>query len=460
MACCLTVAFRGTAQEFNAIGRGFWLHTYNVMGALDDTGTQVLKPDMVRKCSKNSQDYSSSRSFSFFKDTKSFYSTITSTAGLTSSLQSDFSLSFTLDSVSKGISSFKRTVTGNSLLIMAAAGQTLLIKDCVNNPSHIDENLLRDFAALPEVIKSPWQLNSWQLYEVFLKKHGSHVVTAVTNGSSINQMAFADTSDSYSERDFQVKSCLSLAGPTDVGELDVSMCAGIDQSEITKVSTMTMSDSLVVRGGTQATRNALIKQRTAELIETFLNEANRTHAPVHYTFTSIWDILQGIFAGVDQSNFLRAVNLEYYYLGYLNYGCDYQLYSGQELQKFDFTSGASPSSPEYECTLAPEGCHSDDDCHYKPIWCSCKGPSCVHYKDKTLDTGAIKTTAYANTNEDWGWHGCDWKPGLAGSVCICRSESKLRSTVWKRDNKNAMYYAHSKSLYLKAKNKEEGKEEL
>ena len=413
---------------------------------------------MVPTCSKDSQDYSSSRSFSFFKDTKSFYSTMTSTAGLDSSLQSDFSLSFTLDSVSKGISSFKRTVTGNSLLIMAAASQTLLIKDCIINPSYIDENLLTDFAALPEDINSPWQLNSWQLYDAFLKKHGSHVVTAVTYGSSINQLAFADTSDSYSERDFQVKSCLSLAGPTDIGKVNVSMCAGIDQSEITKVSTMTMSDSLVVRGGTQETRNALIKQRTAELIETFMNEANETHAPIHYTFTSIWDILQGIFAGVNQPNFLRAVNLEYYYLGYLNYGCDYQVYGGQELQKFDFTPGASPSSPEYECTLAPTGCHSD--CHYKPVWCSCKGPSCVHYKDETLDTGAIKTTAYANTNADLGWHGCDWKPWHAGSKCICRYESKLRTTVWKRDGKTAMYHAHSESLHRMAKNKEEGKEEL
>lgn len=463
LACCLAVAFRGTAQGFNPIGRGFWLHTYNVMGTLEDSGTKVLKPEMVSKCSKYSRDYSSVRTFTFFKDTKSFYTTLTTTAGLDSSLQSDFSLSFTIDSVSKGISSTKRTVTGNSLLIMAAAGQTLLIKDCISNPSYIDKTLLTDFAALPQSINSPWEKNSWQLYDVFLKKHGSHVVTAVTSGSSINQMAFADTSDSYSERDFQVKSCLSLAGPTDIGELNVSMCAGIDKSEITKVSTMTMSDSLVVRGGTQRTRNALIKQRTAGLIETFLNEANMSHAPIHYTYTSIWDILQGLFAGVDRLNFVRAVNLEYYYLGYLNYGCDYQVFGEQDLhplQKFDFTPGANPSSPEYECTLAPTGCHNDNDCHYKPIWCSCKGQSCVHYKEETLDTGVIKTTAFANTNNDWGWHGCDWKPWLAGSKCICKHESKQRTTVWKRDNKNAMYRAHFKSLHRLADNKEEVKEEL
>ena len=413
---------------------------------------------MIPTCSKDSQDYISSRSFSFFKDTKSFYSTMTSTAGLDSSLQSDFSLSFTLDSVSKSISSSKRTVSGNSLLIMAAESQTLLIKDCINNPSHIVESLLTDFAALPAVIKSPWNLSSWQLYDAFLRKHGSHVVTAVTYGSSINQGAFADTSESYSERDFQVKSCLSLAGPTEVGELNVSVCAGIDKSEITKVSTMTMSDWLVVRGGTQATRNAVIKHRTAELIETFMNEANETHAPIHYTFTSIWDILQGIFAGVDQSNFQRAVNLEYYYLGYLNYGCDHQFNDKVELQKFDLVT--NPSSPEYECTLAPKGCHSDNDCHYKPIWCSCKGSSCVHYGSEKLDTGAVKTTAYANTNADWGWQGCDWKTGLAGSECVCKDESKQRTTVWKRDGKTAMYYAHFRSLRRMAKNKEEGKDEL
>lgn len=385
---------------------------------------------------------------------------MTTTAGLDSSLQSDYSLGFTLDSVSKGISSLKRTVTGNSLVIMAAASQTLLNKDCISDSSYIDQTLLKDFSALPQFILSPWELRSWQLYDVFLKKHGSHVVTAITNGSSINQMAFADTSDSYSERDFQVKSCLSLAGPTEIGELNVSMCAGINQNEIIEVSKMTMSDSLVVRGGTQETRNKLIKERTAGLIEKFLNEANETHTPIHYTFTPIWDILQGIFAGVDHDNLLRAVNLEYYFLGYLNYGCKHQVSGGQDLQMFNFTDGANPHSPEYECTLAPIGCHSDSDCHYKPIWCSCKGQSCVHYKDETLNTAAIKTTAYANTGSDWGWHGCYWKSGLAGSVCCCGYESKQRSTVWSRSSKHAMYSAHFKSLHSKANNKEGGKEEL
>ena len=385
---------------------------------------------------------------------------MTTTAGLDSSLQSDFSLGFTLDSALKGVSSLKRTVTGNSLVIMAAVSQTFLNKDCISDSSSIDQTLLKDFSALPQFILSPWDLKSWKLYDVFLKKHGSHVVTAITNGSSINQMAFADTSDSYSERNFQVKSCLSLAGPTEIGGLNASICAGITQSEITEVSEMTMSDSLAVRGGTQATRNELMKHRTAGLIEKFMNEANETHTPIHYTFTSIWDLLQGIFAGEDHENFLRAVNLEYYFLGYLNYGCDHQVSGPQDLQKFDFTPGANQNLPEYECTLAPTGCHDDSDCHYKPIWCSCYGKSCVQHKDEILDTGANKTTAYANYNSDWGWHGCGWKPWSVWTACICSSESKQRTTVWKRDSKYAMYRAHFKSLHRKANNKEVAKEEL
>ena len=45
---------------------------------------------------------------------------------------------------------------------------------------------------------------------------------------------------------------------------------------------------------------------------------------------------------------------------------------GQDLQMLNFAKGSSPTSPQYECSLAPEGCHSDKDCHCKMVaWCSC-----------------------------------------------------------------------------------------
>lgn len=91
--------------------------------------------------------------------------------------------------------------------------------------------------------------------------------------------------------------------------------------------------------------------------------------------------------------------------------------------------------PEFECSLAKEGCHSDDDCHYVLIWCSCRGYTYVHYKTVEQDTGASKKSAYANTKENWRWHDCDWK--VAGSYCACyNSHLDQRDVVWSLPSKD------------------------
>ena len=64
------------------------------------------------------------------------------------------------------------------------------------------------------------------------------------------------------------------------------------------------------------------------------------------------------------------------------------------IQKFDYTERSNDKYSEFECTLAKEGCHSDDDCHYKPIWCSCRGDKCLFYKQEEQDTEPSKETAY------------------------------------------------------------------
>lgn len=47
-------------------------------------------------------------------------------------------------------------------------------------------------------------------------------------------MTFAESSKSYSERDFEVKICLLLAGPTATEEVGFKACADISQSEKSK----------------------------------------------------------------------------------------------------------------------------------------------------------------------------------------------------------------------------------
>ena len=186
--------------------------------------------------------------------------------------------------------------------------------------------LIMDLEQLPEKIDKPWHKNSWKFYDVFLNKYGSHVVTSVNRGASIRQTTFAESSKSYSQRDFQVKSCVSFAGPTVAPvKVGVEACANVSKEEIAATSHMNTADKLVIRGGKMETRSALRTKRTEELIEKFLREANETDAGVEHTFRSLWNILQSrfLFKPGSQSNYIKAVNLQYYYLGFLNYGCSF-----------------------------------------------------------------------------------------------------------------------------------------
>ena len=50
--------------------------------------------------------------------------------------------------------------------------------------------------------------------------------------------------------------------------------------------------------------------------------------------------------------------------------------------------------------------------------------------------GDSKITAYPDTFEDWGWHGCDWK--LAESWYKCYNENRdQRKTVLSLPNRDA-----------------------
>ena len=350
-----------------------------------------------------SYTYSGSN-FDYYASTKAFYSKIAEGAGLGASLESAFTLGATLSSVVQRTDAEKSQVSGMALNVRAFTKKILVKKDCLDDDetSVLATRLLRDLEKLPLTLEEPWLANSWKAYNVFLKTYGSHVITSVKRGSSIRQTTFAESSKSYSKRAFEVKSCFKLAGPTNVGKIGVEACANISKSDVSYAMEMNTVDKLTVKGGAKETRNALFKERTKELIEKLLNEAGESDASVEHTFRSLWDILQSRYE-TGSDNYIRAVNLQYYYLGYLNYGCRFKESGDVHLQKFDYTRGSVKESPEFECSLAAEGCHSDSDCHYKVgIWCSCRGKSCVFYYSRKQDTGISKLTASANKKYDWG----------------------------------------------------------
>ena len=436
----LSVAIRAnTNTDIDELGKGINLRKVNLLSDFQENEASLFE-ELPSSCFKRTELHYSGSQFDYYASTKAFYSKTAVGAGLDASLQSTFTLGATLSSLVQTTDSKTNKVSGMSLNVKALTEKVLVKKDCLDDihVSTLTTRFLKDFESLPLTFDEPWIANTWKPYNNFLETFGSHVITSVKRGSSIKQTAFAKSSESYSQRDFQVKSCVSLAGPTSVGEIGVQACANVTSSEVSKASEMNTADKLIIRGGTKETRNALFKQRTEELIEKLMNEAGESSAAVEHSFRSIWDILQSRFE-TGSDNYVRAVNLQYYYLGYLNYGCRFKESRGVEFQKFDYARGSTNESPEFECSLAGKGCHNDGDCHYRiGVKCACYGKTCVRYKEEEQDTGVSKKTAYANTEDTkWGWYGCDWK--VAGFKCGCYNDNiGVREQVWRMPSRDAV----------------------
>ena len=442
----LSASFRGLLGKsqpsdhiMEELGKAIYLRKINLLADFSENEETVFEK-IPSNCFTEKELHYSGSNFDYYKNTKAFYSKMATGASLDASLQSTFTLGFTLSSSSSSESSSKMEVSGMSLNILALKKKIFVRKECLNNVeiSKLTKNFLDEYEALPKLINKPWESNSWQAYKKFLDKFGSHIVLSVKRGASIKQTTFAQSSESYSQRDFQIKSCVSLAGPTSVGKVGVEACANISKTEKNRVSKMNTQGKLIVLGGTKNTRNALLNQRTKELIEKLMNEADESDAAVEHSFTSIWDVLRSRSKyGTD--NYIRAVNLQNYYFGYLNYGCQESkstalLSGGKRLyfRKFDYTKSSRPESPEFSCTLAKEGCHRSHDCHYRVgVYCGCYGDTCVRHKSEKQDTGVSKYTAHANREKSWRWHGCGWKKHLKWSKCECKNRDfDQRIAVW------------------------------
>ena len=256
------------------LGRAINLRRTNLLGNFLEGEASVFEP-LPEKCFVKQKLQYTGSNYDYYASTRAFYSKLAVGAGLDASLQSTFTLGVTLSTLVQTSSSKESKVSGISLNVRALTDKILVDKDCLDNDATLTKSLVHDFERLPVKIKEPWLLNSWRPYNSFLDEHGSHIITSVERGASIVQTTFAQSSESYSERDFQVKSCVSLAGPTSVGKIGVEACANVSKSEISKAKDMQTTDKLVLRGGTEQTRNKLRTKRTAELIEDFFERSQQ-----------------------------------------------------------------------------------------------------------------------------------------------------------------------------------------
>lgn len=421
------------------LGKVIDLRGTNLLEDFQERETTIYEPFDETCFIDETKAVKASRMFTeYYASSKSFYSSLATQSELDVSLQSSYTLGVTLKVATKSKSSSENKVSGLSMNALGVTEKIVVRRGCLErDEGTLRKDFMKDLELLPLIINSPWKSNSWEPYHNFLEKYGSHIATSVTLGASFKQMTFAESSKSYSEREFEVKSCLSVAGSTTAGEVTFKGCADITKEERTEASQINTSDKVFVLGGTLETRNKLLNPETRSMkdIQDLLNEAGQSPSSIQHTFLAMWTMLQTRFPP-GSPNHVRGLNFEYYYLGFLNYGCPYVKGGDVAIQKFDHSSSSTKTSPDFECSLAKEGCHSNNDCHYKPVWCSCHGDSCVRYKSVPQDNGSKKETAYANYDSNWGWSGCSWK--VAGSYCNCYNSNRdRRKNVWKRPAKDA-----------------------
>ena len=274
----------GVPDKTVELGKAINLRKTNLLADFQEGERTVYEPfDLA--CFQFSRPKSSRKFMEYYANNNAFYSSLATQSELDASLQSVYTLGTSLNVATQSKSLKTNKVSGMSLNAMTINEKILVRRGCLEGDgAKMKSQFLRDLELLPVTVAKPWQGNSWNAYSYFLRKYGSHVINSVTLGSSFKQMIFAESEKSYSERDFKVKTCLSLAR----AGASMEACTGISQSEKSEASRMSTSNKVFVLGGNVDTRNKLLYQatRSVEQIQKLLNEAIVSPSPIKHTVRS------------------------------------------------------------------------------------------------------------------------------------------------------------------------------
>ena len=360
-------------------------------------------------------------------------------------------MGLTLSSASKSMSSGSVNVTGTSINLRTLKDYYQISKDCLNRETFSKE-FEEDFEKLPTKIEDPSKSSDWGDYDTFLKKYGSHILKAVHRGSRMVQWTFAKTSNQYSEKDLAIASCIDLAKvPTQAVLLNLNACGNYSKEDKQRVSSMSTSNKLTLLGGTTETRSKLQQTRTPELLAQFMREAETHPSPAIYKFKSIWNVLKRRYIGQRSASLARALNLEAYYKGMLDFGCTRQVTDGVMLRQFVLTSTAA-FRPHYECQIPPEGCQTDKDCSANVIHCYCHGPSCVDSREVDDSSSKIKKERFIRRSKSGGYkEGVNNSCNINWGNCDCDKHWGGKwKTIWpgsqKLEDEEVLWDVHEKFL--------------
>ena len=418
------------ADDRHDIGRSFYIPDTDMLDG--HTGGYKILQSNMEGCIHEVGDSKIKKNFLFYEDEQSFFNSLGSEVSIGGKLTNAFTMGVTLSATSNGMSASDTSIKGATLDIASYNREVYVDVGCIYG-SELAKEVKTQFELLPKTIDKPDQKNSWVAYDSFLKTYGSHLVQKAYFGSRMSQYIFTKHTKEYSSREYKVKACEKLEGVANIGKFGISSCQGFTKDDTKAVEHMEVNSKLIIKGGTDKTRAALSTKRTKDLIEKFLNEADKGTLPIRYSYIAIWTLLKSIYLHTE--HLAKAVNLENYYKGYLNFGCPRQTINGLVVQKFQLGS-QHYKLPTYECALTPTGCHQDDDCHrHFNQWCECRGNTCIKYKQEfDYHTGTNRLVPYAFTNPGWYDQGCV-KVSLLGK-CACNEPNTNWKVIWKSDDES------------------------
>merc|ERR1712050_629620 len=237
------------------IGYGFHLHEKDIMGVF--TGGAAIFKSVPSHCIIKVDGTKAERLTSYYDSTESFFQRISGDTQLSVSLKGKYTMGFTLNIKSTGIFSEMMTVIGSSVRMASYKHWEILSKEC-ENKLELSDDFVRDFEALPDVVNNPQSRSSWDKFDFFLRKYGSHYVTETSFGAYMEQWTFAKAEKRYSKSQLEARACGDFAGPTKVGQLNIATCAGFTSTEIYAAQSLDASSSITVKGGNSSLAHALL----------------------------------------------------------------------------------------------------------------------------------------------------------------------------------------------------------
>ena len=409
-----------------SLGNGFDISNVKIGLSVLPEGSKIFK-SLPMNCLLQQNLGKSEEKFHYYSHSQDMANAFQLSAGLTPSFLSFVTLKNSLSGTYSRLNRADKKVSGATRVFYTHSRRDYLSKKC---HLELNEEFVRDFQALGQTIKYPHLPDYWGNYKNFVTKYGTHYVTEVTYGASVSQYLSAESSQNYTERNFSARACIELAGPVHAGVLKASTCGGISRSEQNTAKQLEMSYNLVVLGGSDVTRNDVIRDQSPANIERLMNEGRKYESPILYKFKSTADMLMRQFSNTKFVS--QAANLKSYVEGFVSYDCRYMKdkYLKIELQKFELDS-KHLLYPNYVCTVAPEGCKSNSDCHWRGT-CKCKGDSCVHYNHSVALSGRKKITASINKENQQGSVNEFCSYSFSNMKCLCErpSYASIRKVVW------------------------------